>query len=466
MAVVYNDIPSLSTWKSDSSVRLAIRTNDVALTRVDELMDAFNRAPDAGARIYIACDLFFTLDYWLKIFKSNQKMEKGREPAVMALYKVVVDKLGRAFGAYLGAQGGVVTPNNLPTVLEMFFGRTMGSHGSDLDLRQDCAQYLSRAEVRKYRLAFKDGKAYQFPWWDPKAKANSAIVLADSSHAYNSAVFGGGARVNWGGFAMSMGRDIYMALHHCTKDFGEQGNFYHSSYLGGEPVMCAGTMLIQNGVIRGVSTDSGHYRPDNTHVVNLLQALRMRGVNLASVQVQDFQAIFQGNGDAFLAANGNWAAMAQRHQLNLQHIDARRLHEADFGDAIKQLWQQGLQKGFYTDNMPGRIYFASHVLPGKSYDGHSLQGLNFLYALDALAKAISRGTDPTTDWNAWCIESWRTFLKGDTITKRNGMPNKRSTIPYFADWLMKLPSFNGWSKPNVITWTEKVFKETNHRFDA
>jgi hypothetical protein len=68
-------------------VALAWRANDPVLKRIDELVRAYALAPDDGAELYIASDLFFTLDYWLKVYKKKSKMEKGREPAVMALYK-------------------------------------------------------------------------------------------------------------------------------------------------------------------------------------------------------------------------------------------------------------------------------------------------------------------------------------------------------------------------------------------
>lgn len=461
MAIHYNDVPTLEQWKRDSSVTLATRANDSVLVRIDELVDAVARAPDDGARTYIVSDLFFTLDYWLKVYKTGRGMEKGREPAVMALYKCVVDELGFTFGQEFNG-GSRITPNNLPAALEMFFGRQLGGHGAELDLRRDCAHYLSRAEVAKYRLSFKNGRAFQSPWWEAKKK--KGVVLAESIRASNKDIFG---REKWGGFAMSMSRDLYMALHHCTKPGGAQGNFYHSSYLAGEPVMCSGTMLIEQGVIKGIATDSGHFRPDNTHVINVLQALRMHGVNLATIKVQDHDWIFQARGDAFLTANGNWASMLKRKQLNEDHMEHRRLDEKAFGDAIKKIWDQGVQGGYYTDDMASKLFFVTHVLPvRKKVAGHTTQGLNFLYALDAMAKATSRATDPSADWNAWVIDQWRTFIKGDTFTGRDGVANKESSIPGFVDRLNSMPMFGGWTRDQVDTWVRDVFQKTAHRFDA
>src|SRR5437764_13303528 len=107
--ITYNNPPSLEQWKSDSSVGLATRKTDIILARIDSLMDALWKAPDAGAQLYVGCDLFFSLDYWLKTYKWNRKMESDRLPAVQALYEWVVGFLCRSFK---------VTVNVLPRELE------------------------------------------------------------------------------------------------------------------------------------------------------------------------------------------------------------------------------------------------------------------------------------------------------------------------------------------------------------
>jgi hypothetical protein len=455
VAITYNDIPQLSAWKKDSSVALAWRSNDPVLKRIDELVQAYSLAPDGGARLYIGCDLFFTLDYWLKVYKKKSKMEKGREPAVMALYKCVVEKLGSAFGSYYGAKGGFITPNNLHTALELWFGRTLSGHGVELDLQRDCAIYLKRAEVAKYRLRFKNGKAYQFPWWDPPSR-KPKVVLAESSRAYNYAVFDDatGYRKNWGGFAMSMGRDLYMAKHHCTKGFGKQGNFYHSSYLGGDSVMLAGTMLIEGGILKAISTDSGHYQPDLRNVVNLLQMLKMHGVEVANIDVQNHTGLLVAKGGPFLASNGNYARMLQREQANWTHLANRRDSERDFMDDIKYLWDEGIKYGLYTNDMPGRTYFIGHVLPTLHYEG-----LNYQYALDAFNKATIRDTSALGKY--WA-EKWRGYLKSEDVK------NLRKNLDAFLIWVKKSDPvfYGGWTHNAMKIDAEKGLKEAGHQFDA
>lgn len=449
MAIVYTDIPALEKWKKDSSVTLASRSKDVILARIDELVDAVGRAADAGARLYLVSDLFFTIDYWLKIYKTNPSMERKREPAVMALYKCVVDELCTSYGCSV---------NVLPRELEYYFGREMGFHGAKLDLALDCASYLKRADTRKYKLWFRNGLAYQFPWWDPKAKTSSKLVRAESRRAYEPAVFQGPGRVNWGGFAMSMGRDIYMAKHHCTKGFGQNGNFYHSSYMGGAPVMCAGTMLIENGVIRGVSTDSGHYQPSKQHVVNLLQSLKMVGVDLGRIAVQDHfgQSFVEATADAFLYHQGNWTAALARRQANISHLAIRLQETIEFENGIKKLWDRGVQDGLFSDDMAGRVYFAGVCLPHytNSQGKSPYQGINFLYALNALARATGRNPDA---YEVWLFEEWTRYMRQYKVTDS---PGSRSQ---FAQFEASLPQVRnaGWTAQIVLDVLEKAYKNKN-----
>ena len=63
--------------------------------------------------------------------------------------------------------------------------------------------------------------------------------------------------------------------------------------------------------------------------------------------------------------------------------------------------------------MAGKLYFVTHVLPlRKTALGKEMEGLDFLYALDALAKATSRAEQSKSDWDAWCVREWGTFVKG------------------------------------------------------
>ena len=62
---------------------------------------------------------------------------------------------------------------------------------------------------------------------------------------------------------------------------------YHSSFLAGGPVLCAGTMCFDQGRIVYICNDSGHYGPTDTAMVKVLQRLRLAGVDLKNITVVD-----------------------------------------------------------------------------------------------------------------------------------------------------------------------------------
>lgn len=372
----YTATPTLAQWQKDSSVSLARRGDDTILTRIDELIGAYETCGSGYARLQLKSDLFFTLDYWLKVYKSKPGMSKGRQPAIYELYKFTAHSLATMLSC---------TINTLPEYLERHFGRKMSYHGEHLDIVGKLATYLTRAEVDKYRLTFRKGKAYMFDWagkgseitarnkkgalvsGEKKQIDSLRLVPAESASASNPRVFG---LAKWGGFAMSMGRDLYMARHHCGEGAASPGNganFYHSSYLAGDAVLCAGTILIENGEIRGVCNDSGHYRPDEANFVSFLQALMMQGVNIQSVMVYDFNRKHCVNGNDFLVNRGNWAKsllLGQQTAYAANELAAGQYasEKAEHRKQVAQLWRQAVSGGIVGNTEEGRFFFAQRLL--------------------------------------------------------------------------------------------------------
>ena len=142
------------------------------------------------------------------------------------------------------------------------------------------------AERLKYRLQFKRGLAYMTNWYEPGTATK--LVLAESSRCaavgkefYPPMI--APAETGWAGFVMSMGREIYMAKHLTAQ--GMHASFFHSSYMGGQGVLCAGTIKIVQGRVVGISSGSGHYAPSAQHLVMLLEMLETQGVPARNVEV-------------------------------------------------------------------------------------------------------------------------------------------------------------------------------------
>lgn len=408
--VKYTATPTLDQWKKDSSVSLATRSDDALLTRIDTLIDEYHKAADAMVKATLRVDLYFTLDYWLKAYKTTKGMNKGREPAVYGLYKYIVDRLCEFFACQV---------NILPRELELHFGKRLTFHGEKRDIQQEFATYLTRAQVAKYRITFKAGRAYMYVWpgkgkeLDGREKTvlkegRLKVVKADSSTASNPGVFGKDA--SWGGFAMSMGRELYMARHHCGEGKagpGENGNFYHSSYLGGDAVMCAGTMRIVDGLITDVANDSGHYQPTSDSFVALLEALRMHGVAVDQIRVHAMipgtwpVQYHRAKGADFLTARGNWARLLSaghfkvvtgNAQAQQSHLKESRQTE----DFILKLFKAAVAAGVYMNTADGRRAFAAKLQGITDSKGDTpFDGVvNITWIVDAIERAMGRVPPP------------------------------------------------------------------------
>jgi len=150
-----------------------------------------------------------------------------------------------------------------------------------------------------YRLFFKGGLAYQYPWWKLKTFAPlqpggrmppMRLELANSLHAYQPGMMRNKELLtpNYGTYVCSMERESFMAKH--SANVGEGSTVFHSAYTGGGPVIGVGSMLIEHGVVKGIRDDSRHYQLGATNMVGVLQALGIYGVRLSKVEIHSWDS--------------------------------------------------------------------------------------------------------------------------------------------------------------------------------
>lgn len=285
---VTKDLPTLDEFKKATYVTFGLRSHDKVITRLDELLTLYHKQKsEEFTATYLRTDLFFTADYWLKLASKKVKtVNAGRTKGMEALYRLVVEKLCENFN---------VEVNELPRELEMCFGRELSGHGEAVDYtyatKNGSVVYLKRAEASKYKLQFFHGFAYQWRknlktlgmWCKLKADTTNVKLLTPNFMK------------GYTGFAMSMSRDLYVSSRH-TPGSGGDNEFFHSSYLSGGTVMCAGSIKIENGIVKGICNDSGHYQPTVNHLVNVLECLRMQGCNSKLIEVFDFSHNKIGSG--------------------------------------------------------------------------------------------------------------------------------------------------------------------------
>jgi hypothetical protein len=309
--IEYKEIPSLSQWQKDSSVTLAVRTKEPGLIRIDELIaDYANSANVRSERGPLLIDLFLTIEYWFKMRETvAHKVEEGRLPAMRGLFDIVVKRLGPYFA---DRDGRAATSAGVANGIKEFTGLGMSKHGYVADRNMGFAKF-SAEQVWSYRLWFKGGRAYQVPWWS--GHPNGKFELANSKHGYSPMIRRdpgnavAPAMIGWSPFIMSLSRFIYMTKHPFDAT-SRNNNYFHSSYNDGHRVAMAGTIHIDQGIIRAVRLDSGHYQPGVHNLTAFLWALRMYQVDLNSISMLDYRGDWVGGIDVtaetFLRSGKSW----------------------------------------------------------------------------------------------------------------------------------------------------------------
>jgi hypothetical protein len=322
-------IPPLNIWLKDTGTW----PRDNILKLLDESVGAYYTCLKHWDKLAVLGRLYFLTNGWLDFAKANKNpATTAREPVVNNLFLAVVDRLCFRFDCAV---------NVLPQKLEDCWGRVLTPHGHEIDTKHAAtgalpviADYLDRAEVEKYRLIFVNGLASQRTWWkNPPDDARTE--LAESSRVgweYGRADLDPMMGPDYAGFAMSMSRQIFMAHHRgCFR----KHNFFHSSYLSGDSVLCTGTMLIRKGRVLAIKNDSGHYQPTLEHLLNVVEALQMYGFSPVNITVTAVKGSWkydngapgdyeiESDGQELLNWRGSGATLQNRTKANQANIKAR-----------------------------------------------------------------------------------------------------------------------------------------------
>jgi hypothetical protein len=200
--------------------------------------------------------------------------------------------------------------NGLASKLQELYGVRLTPDGviKDLDLERD---YLDAARREAYRVFFFSGRAFHY-----RRTSRKFVALHTNTDTMGNLM---GVREGHG-FVLSMSNKLYVGV---LETLGLQ---YHSFFMGGRPVQCAGTMQFNQGAVTYVRNDSGHYQPVDQSMVKVLQLLRMNGMDLRRLTVgqekkfqTDRSTDMRVRGDVFMRNNGNWNSILARadHQQPL-----------------------------------------------------------------------------------------------------------------------------------------------------
>lgn len=285
----YSELPSITQWRTETQPgRPAGQANDPVLRTMDDLIENLRAAED-GAYLYLLGQLFFTTMSWLNHFKKDPRMVPECRPPILSLNLFAGNELAKKLQCPL---------EKLASKLQQLYGVNMSPHGVDLDTETVRKKYLSAARREAYRVFMISGRAYHYR---TREKAFRAIRSG----------------VDGLGFALSMSNELFV---------GHVGGLvvkFHSFFMGGAPVQCAGHMWFEDGRVTKVCNSSGHYKPVDRSMVKVLNYLRMNGLALSQITVEPVQFKKVGKvvlgksaddirGDVFMRSNGNWKAILAR----------------------------------------------------------------------------------------------------------------------------------------------------------
>ena len=122
-------------------------------------------------------------------------------------------------------------------------------------------KYLDDSELEAYEITVENGKIVH-------AGGDNAGKLFDTSEAASHAS-GEGSAI----FVMTPDGKIYASHYH------EAGAFHHSSLSQGKDIAAGGELVVENGMLKEISNQSGHYEPSQAMNDQLMEELKERGLN-------------------------------------------------------------------------------------------------------------------------------------------------------------------------------------------
>ncbi|GAA3924124.1 hypothetical protein [Litoribacillus peritrichatus] len=260
------------TGKSRSNEKL-LKFIDAKLTYINKVQEKDVNAKLGPDALLVLAELYYALDRWLVLAgRNDSSVNSRRSKGVNGLFAQVVKLLSYQ----------LETPiNRLPNWLQDNFTVGMTDHGYEVDYQKKSALYYKPKDREMYRLKITNGVVYQKQWWVSKesttwVKMNSEFTQSTGSKNTISN--------KHCGYALSVVGDFYSGPHLSGTTYKETGQ-YHSSYMGGKPVLCAGEIEVVEGKIKHLNTGSGHYGPAKGYLLNVINALTLCGVDPTSYKV-------------------------------------------------------------------------------------------------------------------------------------------------------------------------------------
>ncbi|MCP8351814.1 hypothetical protein [Candidatus Synchoanobacter obligatus] len=211
-------------------------------------------------------------------------------------------------------------------VVTMFKNGTYKDLGlvNDLEVRHDI--------IKSGKLYARSGMLHS---WD--SSKNDFQQASTEGGAFKGSVI---KYKNYKGVVVTTDGDIYTFKHQGDSSSGPLA--FHSMITGGRPVLFAGAIHIEDGVIEGLSGFSGHYGPDNYATV--LGFLANKGLLQNSISLEDFQEndmlslelLNEASSSGSLSSEGKLALESLKGSLSSSSIGSEAPEAAD--DAVGMIF--------------------------------------------------------------------------------------------------------------------------------
>ena len=342
----YKSIPKLATWKGDVSLSIMKVPNRLKMFVIEErarpqtgnaliqsesysriaggltnstVVDAAINRYEAGAEHVgapnnqiaqavlgsLLVDIYTVTGQFMRSIMRNEPLRTDNDCALFPLYRSLHFAAADAFGKVFGINGEEI---EVCLRNQLIF---MSTHGVNIDTNVGSREwvnsdgkatsqlaYVSNEEALGLKLDVQEGKLMISVRGNRELFDCSGPVYRDITRGVNGKYTRmanparRGTEKNGGkgvaGFAMALNRNIYASIH--SNYPAAKGSFYHSCYLEGNEVLCAGCITVVAGELRYINNWSGHYKPSLHQLFLAVQALRARGVDLSRTTVEYQQA--------------------------------------------------------------------------------------------------------------------------------------------------------------------------------
>ncbi|MCE0724368.1 MULTISPECIES: hypothetical protein [Legionella] len=162
-------------------------------------------------------------------------------------------------------------PKSLSQLLEPAQRNLEDAEKQDAYMRKALSEARAKKEILSINKESQEAdRELQIRYLSPEERAKHNIVIRDKRFLQNgepvntSGMISHGKR-GYAAFTLNANGELYIFAHNEGID-----HIAHSSMTAGSPVVAAGEIKIENGVLKAITTHSGHYRPS---LFNLYRAL-------------------------------------------------------------------------------------------------------------------------------------------------------------------------------------------------